>query len=236
MNNETKEYCCTLCGKRFTSENNEEEVFCPICDAEAKYITLSCRDTTLSCEDTIFSHEDESPYKGTQTEKNLMTAFLDEAAGMYKYTCFASQAKKDKFEQLAEVFQKTADNEKEHGKMWAEELGIFGDTVMNLRTAIEGEYHEWAEMYNDFAKTAEEEGFTELAKKFRMVADIEVSHWKRYKDFLNNIETLTMFDRDEVKVWVCRNCGHIHVGESAPDECPVCSHPRGFFELEATNY
>ncbi len=176
-------------------------------------------------------------YTGTQTEKNLEAAFAGESQARNKYTYFASKAKKDGFEQIAEIFLKTADNEKEHAKMWYKELhnGV-GSTTENLKDAADGENYEWTDMYEGFAKTAEAEGFEDLAKKFRMVAAIEKRHEERYRALLKNIETSQVFERSDVKIWECRNCGHIIVGTNAPDRCPVCDHPQAYFEITANNF
>lgn len=175
-------------------------------------------------------------YSGTQTEKNLLAAFAGESQARNKYTYFASRAKKDGFEQISAIFQQTADNEKEHAKMWFKELNGIGNTSENLAAASEGENYEWTDMYEGFAKTAEKEGFIDLAKKFRMVAAIEKRHEERYRALLKNIEIQEVFSRSEVKVWECRNCGHIVVGEKAPDKCPVCDHPQAYFELHLDNF
>lgn len=175
-------------------------------------------------------------YSGTQTEKNLEAAFAGESQARNKYTYFASVAKKQGFEQIANLFLKTADNEKEHAKMWFKELNGIGDTAENLLAAAEGENYEWTDMYEDFAKTAEEEGFTELAHKFRLVAAIEKHHEERYRALLRNVEAAEVFKRSEIKVWECRNCGHIVVGKEAPEVCPVCNHPQSYFEIHAVNY
>ena len=175
-------------------------------------------------------------YSGTQTEKKLEAAFAGESQARNKYTYFASVAKKQGFEQIAGLFLKTADNEKEHAKMWFKELNGIGDTAENLLAAAEGENYEWTDMYEDFAKTAEEEGFTELAHKFRLVAAIEKHHEERYRALLRNVETAEVFKRSEIKVWECRNCGHIVVGKEAPEVCPVCNHPQSYFEIHAENY
>ena len=174
--------------------------------------------------------------KGTKTEKNLMEAFAGESQARNKYTYFASKAKKDGFEHIAAIFQETADNEKEHAKMWFKELNGIGNTAHNLAHAAEGENYEWTDMYEGFAKTAEEEGFLDLAKKFRLVAAIEKHHEERYRALLNNVETAAVFEKSEVKVWECRNCGHIVVGTKAPDLCPTCAHPQSYFEVHAENY
>ena len=175
-------------------------------------------------------------YAGTQTEKNLEAAFAGESQARNKYTYFASVAKKEGFEQMAEIFTKTADNEKEHAKLWFKELQGIGNTAENLAHAAEGENYEWTDMYEGFAKTAEEEGFTALAKKFRMVAAIEKRHEERYRALLHNIEAQEVFAKSEVKVWECRNCGHIVVGEKAPAACPVCAHPQSYFEVHVDNF
>ena len=176
-------------------------------------------------------------YSGTQTEKNLQAALAGESEARNKYTRFVSKAKKDGFEQIAEIFLKTADNEKEHAKLWYKELtGGVGSTAENLAAAAEGENYEWTDMYEGFAKTAEEEGFPELAKKFRGVAAIEKRHEERYRALLKNIEMQEVFAKSEVKVWECRNCGHIVVGTAAPEVCPVCNHPQSYFEISAENY
>ena len=175
-------------------------------------------------------------YSGTQTEKNLEAAFAGESQARNKYTYFASVAKKQGFEQIADLFLKTADNEKEHATMWIKELKGIGTTAENLLAAAEGENYEWTDMYEDFAKTAEEEGFTELAHKFRLVAAIEKHHEERYRALLRNVETAEVFKRSEIKVWECRNCGHIVVGKEAPEVCPVCNHPQSYFEIHAENY
>ena len=175
-------------------------------------------------------------YSGTQTEKNLEAACAGESQARNKYTYFASRAKKDGFEQIAALFLETADNEKEHAKLWFKELNGIGDTAQNLAAAAEGEKYEWTDMYDGFAKTAEEEGFPELAAKFRGVAAIEKRHEERYRALLKNVETAAVFERSEVKVWECRNCGHIVVGTKAPAICPVCAHPQSYFELHKENF
>ena len=175
-------------------------------------------------------------YAGTQTEKNLMAAFSGESEARNKYTYFASKAKKEGYEQIAALFLKTADNEKEHAKLWFKELNGIGSTEENLLAAAEGENYEWTDMYDGFAKTAEEEGFKELAAKFRMVAAIEKAHEERYRKLLQNVQTLQVFEKSEVKIWECRNCGHIVVGTKAPELCPTCAHPQAYFEVNAENY
>ena len=174
--------------------------------------------------------------KGTKTEQNLMTAFAGESQARNKYTYFASVAKKEGYEQIAAIFLETAENEKEHAKMWFKALGGIGDTAHNLVEAANGENYEWTEMYAEFAKTAREEGFETLARQFEGVAAIEKSHEERYRIWLENIETAQVFAKAGITVWVCRNCGHIHVGVDAPKVCPVCAHPQSYFEVRATNY
>ncbi len=175
-------------------------------------------------------------YSGTQTEKNLEAAFAGESMARNKYTYFASKAKKEGFEQIAELFLKTADNEKEHAKLWFKELSGISDTASNLKAAAEGENYEWTDMYEGFAKVAEEEGFPELARKFRGVAEIEKRHEERYRALLKNVEAQEVFSKSSVKVWECRNCGHIVVGTAAPEVCPVCAHPKSYFEIHEENY
>ncbi len=175
-------------------------------------------------------------YAGTQTEKNLLAAFAGESQARNKYTYFASKAKKEGYEQIAALFLKTADNEKEHAKIWFKELDGIGSTAENLVEAANGENYEWTDMYAGFAQTAEEEGFHELAKKFRLIADIEKHHEERYRALLANVETKAVFEKSEVKVWECRNCGHLVIGTQAPELCPACQHPQAYFEIHAENY
>ena len=227
-NNEKKEvvkmakWKCSICGYEHEGDTPPEN--CPVCKQPAsKFVKLE-------------EEAKKNPYAGTQTEKNLEAAFAGESQARNKYTYFASVAKKEGYEQMSALFLKTADNEKEHAKMWFKELNGLGDTKDNLKEAADGENYEWTDMYEGFAKTAEEEGFTELAAKFRMVAAIEKHHEERYRALLNNIETASVFEKSEVKVWECRNCGHIVVGTKAPEVCPVCAHPKAFFEVNAENY
>ncbi len=180
--------------------------------------------------------EKTNKYKGTQTESNLQAAFAGESMARNKYTYFASKAKKEGFEQMSALFLKTADNEKEHAKMWLKELNGIGDTAENLEAAADGENFEWTDMYEGFAKTAEEEGFDDLAKKFRLVAAIEKHHEERYRALLKNLKDNKVFEKSEIKIWECRNCGHIVVGEKAPEVCPTCAHPQSYFEIHAENY
>ena len=213
-------YVCKVCKEVFEVKDGEEPV-CPVCKAKGDKLELI---------------KEENMYSGTKTEKNLQAAFAGESQARNKYTYFASVAKKEGYEQIAALFLKTAENEKEHAKMWFKELKGIGTTAENLLAAAEGENYEWTDMYDEFAKTAEEEGFTELAKKFRMVAEIERHHEERYRALLKNVETAQVFEKSEVKVWECRNCGHIVVGTKAPDVCPVCAHPQSYFEINEKNY
>ena len=175
-------------------------------------------------------------YAGTQTEKNLEAAFAGESQARNKYTYFASKAKKEGYEQIAALFLKTADNEKEHAKLWFKELGGIGTTAENLLHAAEGEHEEWTDMYQRMAKEAREEGFHRIADMFMGVAEIEKSHYERYLKLLENLEANEVFKKDSVKVWYCRNCGHLEYGLEAPEVCPVCAHPRAYFEIKAENY
>ena len=174
--------------------------------------------------------------KGTKTEQNLRTAFAGESQARNKYTYFASVANTEGYEQIAEIFTKTAENEKEHAKMWFKALGELGSTAENLLHAAEGENYEWTDMYDTFAKEAEEEGFTELACKFRAVAAIEKAHEERYRALLNNVEMQKVFEKSEETMWECRNCGHLVIGKKAPAVCPVCAHPQSYFEVRKENY
>ena len=174
--------------------------------------------------------------KGTKTEQNLMAAFAGESQARNKYTYFASVAKKEGYEQIAEIFLKTAENEKEHAKLWFKALGELGDTAANLAAAAEGENYEWTDMYAQFAKEAEEEGFAKLAYQFRAVAAIEKAHEERYRALLDNVQMQKVFEKGEMTMWECRNCGHLVMGLKAPAVCPVCAHPQSFFEVRKENY
>ena len=214
-------YRCLVCGEEYWVEEGQKPV-CSQCRSEmATQLDLPPKT---------------NPYEGTLTEANLLTAFSGESQARNKYTYFASVAKKEGYEQLSEIFLKTAENEKEHAKMWFKELKGIGTTPENLTKAADGENHEWTKMYDEFAQTAEKEGFTELAAKFRMVAQIEKQHEERYRALLENIEMQKVFEKSSVRIWECRNCGHIVVGTKAPDVCPVCNHPKSFFELRSENY
>lgn len=176
-------------------------------------------------------------YSGTQTEKNLETCFAGESQARNKYTYFASVAREEGYEQIADIFEETAGNEREHAKLWAKELGLIGDTKANLKAAAEGENHEWTEMYKEFAETAEKEGFKELAIKFKLVGQIEKAHEERYNKLLENVELMKVFTKDtDIVIWKCKNCGYIHVGKGAPKLCPCCLKPQSYFEIENKNY
>ena len=222
---------CKICGYIYEGGELPADFVCPKCKQPASSFE-KIEDDAKEVEEPVKANK----YAGTQTEKNLETAFAGESEARNKYTFFASTAKKEGFEQIAALFLKTADNEKEHAKMWFKELNGIGDTAQNLLKAAEGENYEWTDMYDGFAKTADEEGFPELAEKFRMVAAIEKHHEERYRALLQNVEMAEVFAKSEVKVWECRNCGHIVVGTEAPDVCPVCAHPQSYFEINAKNY
>ena len=217
-----KQYKCKVCSHVF--ESSDAHPVCPVCKASGDKLEL------------ISEAPKANKYAGTQTEKNLEAAFAGESQARNKYTYFASAAKKEGFEQIAALFQKTADNEKEHAKMWFKELNGIGDTAQNLLHAAEGENYEWTAMYEGFAQTAQEEGFPELAAKFRLVAAIEKHHEERYRALLHNVETAQVFARSEIKIWECRNCGHIVIGLNAPQICPTCAHPQSYFEINCENY
>ena len=209
---------CSVCGEVFEAESIDVAV-CPKCRATGEKLQKM-----------------NNRYEGTKTEQNLRDAFAGESQARNKYTYFASKAKKEGFEQISALFLKTAENEKEHAKMWFKELEGIGSTAENLGAAADGENFEWTDMYDRFAREAEEEGFADLAAKFRGVAAIERHHEERYRALLKNVETKAVFEKSEVKVWECRNCGHIVVGTKAPDVCPVCAHPQAYFEVNAENY
>lgn len=219
-----KKWKCKVCGYIHEAETLPADFTCPICKQPASSFEL--------LEDTPKGN----PYAGTQTEKNLEAAFAGESQARNKYTYFASVAQEEGYEQIAALFRKTAENEREHAKLWFQELGGLGNTAANLLHAAEGENYEWTDMYDGFAKTAEAEGFPELAAKFRMVAAIEKHHEERYRALLRNVETAQVFTKSDVKVWECRNCGHIVVGTAAPALCPVCAYPQSYFEVNCENY
>ena len=216
-----KKFVCQVCG--YVHEGNSAPDACPVCSAPASKFK---EEETMS----------KNPYAGTKTEQNLATAFAGESQARNKYTYFASVAKKAGYEQIAALFLATADNEKEHAKLWFKALGGIGSTEENLKAAAEGENFEWTDMYDKFAKEADEEGFHDLAAQFRGVAAIEKAHEERYRALIKNIETKEVFEKSGVTVWECRNCGHIVVGTKAPEVCPVCSHPQAYFEVRKENY
>ena len=213
---------CKVCGHIYEGDSLPEDFVCPVCKQPASSF--------------VKVEESASKYAGTKTEKNLETAFAGESQARNKYTYFASVAKKEGFEQIAALFLATADNEKEHAKMWFKELGGIGNTAKNLAAAAEGENYEWTDMYAGFAKTAREEGFDAIAKLFEGVAAIEKHHEERYRKLLKNIEDKVVFSKDGDAIWQCRNCGHIVVGKEAPKVCPVCAHPQSYFEINKENY
>ena len=216
---------CKICGYIHEGEMTDD-FKCPKCRQPASVFEKIQEEKVMA----------KNIYAGTKTEKNLWEAFAGESQARNKYTYFASVAKKQGFEQIAALFLKTADNEKEHAKLWFKALGELGDTAENLLHAAAGDYFEWTDMYDKFAKEADEEGFHELAEQFRGVAAIEKSHEDRYRALLNNVETAQVFEKSEVKVWECRNCGHLVVGTKAPEVCPVCNHAQAYFEVHAENY
>jgi rubrerythrin len=218
-----KTYKCKLCGEIFKVEDGVEPV-CPRCKAKGEKVDLF--------EETMKTN----PYAGTQTEKNLEAAFSGESQARNKYTFFAEKARQEGYEQIAALFLKTAENEKSHAEMWLKELSGIGDTAQNLLAAAQGENYEWTDMYANFAKTAEEEGFPELAKKFRMVGETEKHHEERYRALLHNVEVQEVFKKNGVKVWECRECGYLITGTEAPKFCPTCGRPQAFFEVRAENY
>lgn len=220
---------CTICGYEYVGEELPEDFICPLCKHPAsdfEKVIKSKGDNTMAT----------NKYAGTKTEKNLWEAFAGESQARNKYTYFASVAKKAGYEQIAALFLQTADNEKEHAKLWFKALGELGDTPANLLYAAEGENAEWTDMYERMAKDAEEEGFTELAAQFRGVAAIEKMHEERYRALLQNVEAMEVFKKSGVTVWECRNCGHVCVGLEAPEVCPVCNHPQAYFEVRKENY
>ncbi|MGN1393633.1 MAG: rubrerythrin [Succinivibrionaceae bacterium] len=222
---------CTVCGYEYVGEELPDDFVCPLCrhgksDFEKVVVSASASDSSSST----------NKYAGTKTEKNLQEAFAGESQARNKYTYFAQVAKNAGYEQIAELFLKTADNEREHAKLWFQHLGGIGDTPNNLKHAAEGEYFEWTDMYERMAKDADEEGFHDLAVQFRAVGAIEKHHEERYKDLLHNVETMQIFKKANIRMWECRNCGHIVIAVDAPEICPVCNYPQAYFELRANNY
>lgn len=220
---------CRICGYIYEGEDLPADFICPLCKHPAS-------DFEKVVEAPAEAAAAGNPYAGTKTEKNLREAFAGESQARNKYTYFASVAKKNGYEQIAALFLKTADNEKEHAKLWFKALGELGNTSENLLHAAEGENYEWTDMYERMAKEADEEGFHELAEQFRGVAAIEKHHEERYRALLKNVEAMEVFKKAGITVWECRNCGHIVVGTEAPDVCPVCKHPQSYFEVNAENY
>ena len=216
------QFRCKVCGEVFEAPNRAEAV-CPKCGVSGDKLEE-------------IQGSNQNKYAGTKTERNLEAAFAGESQARNKYTYFAAKAKQDGFEQIAQIFQTTAENEREHAEIWYKELGGIGTTAQNLKAAADGENFEWTNMYEEFAKTADEEGFPELAAKFRLVGEIEKHHEERYRALLKNVEMQEVFKRSEVKVWECRNCGHIVVGTEAPQTCPVCSKPQSYFQICPENY
>lgn len=220
---------CTICGYVYEGEQLPDDFVCPICKHPASDFEKVSKPKEEKAMKT-------NPYAGTRSEKNLLEAFAGESQARNKYTYFASVAKKEGYEQIAALFLKTAENEREHAKLWLQELSGIHDTKGNLSAAAAGENYEWTDMYENFAKTAEQEGFLELARKFRAVGEIEKHHEERYRALLKNVETAQVFEKSEIKIWECRNCGHIVIGKQAPDVCPVCYHPQSYFEIHEENY
>lgn len=220
---------CTVCGYEYEGETLPADFICPLCHHGA----VDFEKITVS---NNIEGETKMELKGSKTEKNLATAFAGESQARNKYTYFASVARKEGYEQIAAIFEATANNEKEHAKLWFKALGELGSTAENLRAAAEGENYEWTDMYDGFARDAEEEGFKALADQFRMVAKIEKSHEERYRALLNNVEMKAVFEKSEETMWECRNCGHLVIGKKAPQVCPVCMHPQSFFEVRKENY
>ena len=227
VNKEVKGYVCTVCGWVYEGDELPADIVCPLCKHGAEDFQKIGEEAPKS---EVVS------YKGTKTEQNLLAAFAGESQARNKYTYFASVAKKEGYEQIAAIFEATADNEKEHAKMWFKALGELGTTSENLLHAAEGENYEWTEMYAEFAVVAKEEGFDHIAALFEMVAKIEKEHEERYKKLLANIDGGVVFSKDNDIVWICSNCGHIHIGKKAPELCPVCAHPQAYFEVRKENY
>ncbi|MBQ2252371.1 MAG: rubrerythrin family protein [Clostridia bacterium] len=219
-----KKFVCQICGYEHVGESAPDT--CPICHVNGSNFK----------EVAAAPAEKKNPYEGTKTEQNLRDAFAGESQARNKYTYFASVAKKAGFEQIAAIFLETADNEKEHAKLWFKALGGLGDTAENLLAAAEGENYEWTDMYDTFAREADEEGFHDLARQFREVAAIEKAHEERYRKLLHNVEAKEVFEKSGVVLWECRNCGHLVLSAKAPEVCPVCAHPQAFFELRKENY
>lgn len=214
---------CKVCGEVFEAAGGIDPI-CPRCGARNENVEL------------IEEAQSNTKYAGTQTEKNLEAAFAGETQARSKYTYYAEIAKRDGYEQMAEIFEETAENELRHAEIWFRELGGIGTTPENLKYAADGENYEWTDMYAGFAKVAEEEGFTSLAAKFRLVAEVEREHEERFRRLIDNVKNGEVFSRGEVKIWLCRNCGHVAIGTKAPEICPVCGKTKAYFEIKAENY
>ncbi len=233
-----KKYLCTVCGFIYEGEL-PEDYMCPVCNVPASMfeeIKDDSEESKPAMPEITKQEEKKSRFAGTKTEKNLLAAFAGESQARNKYTYFASVAKKEGYEQIADIFLSTANNEKEHAKLWFKHLGELGDTAANLLHAAEGENYEWTDMYANFAKDAEAEGFADLAAQFREVAKIEKSHEERYRKLLSNVEMQAVFAKSEITMWECRNCGHLVMGKQAPEVCPVCFHSQSYFEVRKENY
>lgn len=218
-----RKYRCKVCGETFEAAGGVDAI-CPRCGAMAENVEL------------IEGEKSSTQYAGTQTEKNLEAAFAGETQARSKYTYFAEKARQDGYEQIAAIFEETAENELRHAELWFRELNGINATLKNLESAASGENYEWTDMYAGFAKVAEKEGFTSLAAKFRLVADVEKEHEERYRRLIENVKNGEVFSRGEVKIWLCRNCGHVNVGTNAPEICPVCGVTKAYFELKSENY
>ena len=232
-----KGWRCTVCGYVYDGEELPADFICPLCKHGASdFVPIEAEASSDNKTNNIKKENTTMELKGTKTEQNLMTAFAGESQARNKYTYFASKAKKEGYEQIAALFLETADNEKEHAKLWFKYLGGIGSTAENLAAAAAGENYEWTDMYKTFAEEARAEGFEEIAARFEGVAKVEAEHEERYRKLLANVQNGEVYKRGSIVIWKCRNCGHIHVGESAPAVCPVCNHPQSYFELQAKNY
>lgn len=232
-----KGWRCTVCGYVYEGEELPADFICPLCKHGASdFVPIEAEASSDNKTNNIKKENTTMELKGTKTEQNLMTAFAGESQARNKYTYFASKAKKEGYEQIADLFLETADNEKEHAKLWFKYLGGIGTTEENLAAAAAGENYEWTDMYKTFAEEARAEGFEEIAARFEGVAKVEAEHEERYRKLLTNVQNGEVYKRGSIVIWKCRNCGHIHVGESAPAVCPVCNHPQSYFELQAKNY
>lgn len=232
-----KGWRCTVCGYVYEGEELPADFICPLCKHGASdFVPIEAEASSDNKTNNIKKENTTMELKGTKTEQNLMTAFAGESQARNKYTYFASKAKKEGYEQIAALFLETADNEKEHAKLWFKYLGGIGSTAENLAAAAAGENYEWTDMYKTFAEEARAEGFEEIAARFEGVAKVEAEHEERYRKLLANVQNGEVYKRGSIVIWKCRNCGHIHVGESAPAVCPVCNHPQSYFELQAKNY